>query len=63
MPEVVETDLIDVPPASEMRPGSLVVVSSSGTQKGDLVWASVFWLAAVAGIGFFVGWKCGGKKR
>jgi hypothetical protein len=48
-----------VPPADQQPAGSLVLMSLDGTQKSDLVNATVFWAVVVFGLGFFIGKKWG----
>ena len=43
-----------VPPAELMPKGSLVVMSTNGTEKTDLIRASAFWLGVSFTAGFLV---------
>jgi hypothetical protein len=56
------TALSPIPPASSMPKGSMVLLSTSGTDKSDLVQASLFWLALAAGAGFVLGRYTGKRK-
>ena len=53
--KMTATGFVNIPQASEMPRGSLVVMSTNGTQKRDLVIASSFWILLVFGVGVFVG--------
>lgn len=44
----------EIPPASSMPKGSLVVMSVNGTEKTDLVQASLLWLGVAFAAGYAV---------
>jgi len=46
-----------------MPKGSIVLMSTNGTQKRDLVMASTFWMLLVFGVGVFVGTKLKKGKK
>jgi hypothetical protein len=47
--------LAPIPPAALLPPGSMVLLSTSGTDKTDLVLGSLFWLAVAFAGGILVG--------
>jgi len=59
----VATGFLDIPLAADMPKGSIVLMSTNGTQKRDLVMASTFWMLLVFGVGVFVGTKLKKGKK